>query len=261
MLNKGCDGLKRITAKIKLTYKSIFREITVPEYISWWVIRALLLWAIIACPESEKIMISINFLALFAMSLLRFFAGKDSFAWRISMRCQHIINAVELLGTFFNNFLHAGRVVPNFDRLIHLLSGPLAVLAGYYIYKACFKTKEQMISAFDPRVASLFSCGFSFIIICLWEIMEFFGDFFTGTTNQGYNVSPSAHDFWNIVLGRFYAAGTAQYPLWDTMFDMIDAAITTAVASVVLYVVLKKLRKKLKPAVSENSLEPAENSR
>ena len=52
MLNKGCDGLKRITAKIKLTYKSIFREITVPEYISWWVIRALLLWAIIACPES-----------------------------------------------------------------------------------------------------------------------------------------------------------------------------------------------------------------
>lgn len=238
--------MNRITSKIKFTFDSIFREITVPEYISWWIIRVLLVWAIIACPDSEKFMISVNFLALFAMSLLRFLAGKDSFAQRISFRCQHIINLVELLGTFFNNFLDAGHYIQNFDRLIHLLSGPLAVMAGYYLYKACFKTKEEFITALNPRVASMFSSGFSFIIICLWEFMEFFGDFFTGTTNQGYNCSPSKNEFWSLVLGRFHAAGAAQYPLWDTMFDMVDAAVTTAVAAVILYAVLKRRIKRSK---------------
>lgn len=237
--------MNRIISKVKFTFNSIFREITVPEYISWWVIRALLIWAIIACPASEKIMISINFLALFAMSLLRFFTGKDSFTWRISFRCQHIINAVELLGTFFNNFMHAGRWIPNFDRLIHLFSGPLAVIAGYYLFKACFKTKGQLKAASEPHAVTLFSCGFSFIIICLWEVMEFLGDFFTGTTNQGYNVGPSENEFWMTALGRFYAAGSAQYPLWDTMFDMIDAALTTAVAGLILYVVLKRHKKEM----------------
>lgn len=231
-------------SKIKITFNSIFREITVPEYISWWIVRILLIWAIIACPESEKVMISINFLALFAMSLLRFFVRKDRLVWRISLRCQHIINIIELLGTFFNNFLHVGSFIPNFDRLIHLVSGPMAVVAGYYLYKACFKTKEQFISASDSRVATLFSCGFSFIVICLWEIMEFLGDFFTGSTNQGYNISPSENEFWNIVLGRFHAGGAAQYPLWDTMFDMIDAAVTTAAAALVMYAFLNIRSKK-----------------
>lgn len=236
--------MNRIVSKIKFTFESIFREITVPEYISWWIIRALLVWAIIACPESEKIMISINFLALFAMSLLRFLAGKDSFTQRISFRCQHIINLVELLGTFFNNFLDAGHYIQNFDRLIHLLSGPLAVVAGYYLYQACFKTKEEFDAACNVRVVTMFSSGFSFMIICLWEFMEFFGDFFTGTTNQGYNCSPSDSEFWTVLLGKFHAAGAGQYPLLDTMFDMVDAAIATAVAAVILSAVLKHRQKK-----------------
>lgn len=236
--------MNRIISKIKYTFNSIFKEISVAEYISWWVVRILLIWAIIACPQSEKIMISINLLALFAMSLLRFLAGKDSFASRISFRCQHIINLVEFLGTFLNNFINAGKYVPNFDRLIHLASGPLAVIAGYYLYKACFQTKDKFELAFEPRVVTLFSSGFSFMIICLWEFMEFFGDFFTGTTNQGYNCSPSQNEFWNVVLGKFHVAGTAQYPLWDTMFDMVDAAVATAAAAVIMYAVLKHRKKK-----------------
>lgn len=236
--------MNRITAKIKYTFNSIFKEISVAEYVSWWIIRVLLLWAIIACPQSEKIMISINFLALFAMPLLRFLAGKDSFASRISFRCQHIINIVEFLGTFLNNFLDAGHYINRFDRLIHLFSGPLAVLAGYYLFKACFKTEKKFRLASEPSVVSLFSCGFSFMIICLWEFMEYFGDFFTGTTNQGYNISPSEKEFWYVLLNRVHVAGAAQYPLWDTMFDMFDAAVTTAVAAAVLYCILKSKKKK-----------------
>ena len=236
--------MSRIVSKIKFTFDSIFKEITVPEYIGWWVIRALLVWAVIACPQSEKFMISVNLLALFAMSLLRFLAGKESYASRISFRCQHIINLVEFLGTFLNNFLHAGRYVPSFDRLIHLISGSLAVIAGYYLYKACFQTKEKFELAFEPRVVTFFSSGFSFMIICLWEFIEFFGDFFTGTTNQGYNCSPSEREFWKIVLGRFHVAAEAQYPLWDTMFDMVDAAVATAVTAVIMYAVLNRRKKK-----------------
>ena len=236
--------MNRIISKAKYTFHSVFEEITVPEYISWWIVRVLLIWAIIACPQSEKIMISINFLALFAMSLLRFLAGKDSFASRINFRCQHIINVVEFLGTFLNNFLNIGHYINRFDRLIHVFSGPLAVIAGYYIFKACFKTEKKFKAAAEPGSTSLFCCGFSFIIICLWEFMEYFGDFFTGTTNQGYNISPSEKEFWYVLLNRFHAAGAAQYPIWDTMFDMFDAAITTAIATVVLYLILRTRNKK-----------------
>ena len=243
-MGKG-DEVNRIISKIKYTFNSIFKEISVAEYISWWVVRVLLIWAIIACPQSEKIMISINFLALFAMSLLRFLASKDGFASRISFRCQHIINIIEFLGTFLHNFLNVGKYIDNFDRILHVASGPLVVIAGYYILKACCKTEEQRKIVLEPRAASLFCCGFSFIVICLWEFMEFFGDLLFGSTNQGYNCTPSNDEFWYIVFNRFNAAGAEQYPLWDTMFDMFDAAITTAIATVIMYLVLRSRRKKI----------------
>ena len=53
--------------------------------------------------------------------------------------------------------------------------------------------------------------------------------------------------------------GEGQFPLWDTMMDMIDAAFTTIISAIVMYAVLKLTEKhKEKQKVLQNNSQPVE---
>lgn len=211
----------------------------------------MLLYVVIFCAESERVMCFINMLALYAVSFIRLIAPKNSFFARLSFRCQHIINFIEIIGTFFGNFLNAYAVIFKYDRWLHLLSGPLAVLAGYYVIRAIISTPTQTKKP-TPALASSFSLCFSFLIICMWEITEFLGDYFFGSQNQSFYYAPFDDDIWFRIFGNGALHGEGQFPLWDTMMDMIDAAWTTFVAAIVLYAVLKLIEKrKEKKATAE----------
>lgn len=228
----------KIKNRVKETWKLMRSEITAFDYVLFWIARILLLCAVIFAKDNAyRTLDSLNMLACYSVSIIRFIAPRKSFIARIDFRVQHIINIFEVFGIFGGHLLDAYSYVPRFDRHLHWLSGYLVVIAGYYLYKAIVTKEGREKFVPDPQIAALTSCGASFIIIVLWEISEFISDFFIGSHNQGYQYWPVDEELIFRVLGR--GAGVeAQFPLFDTMLDMIDATITTVIGTVVLYVVL-----------------------
>ena len=248
--------MKKLKNRIKDTFADLFGEITVFEYVLWWIARAMMLYVVIFCVDSERVMCFINMLALYAVSFIRFIAPKKSFFGRLSFRCQHIVNFIEIIGTFFGNFLNAYEYIFKYDRLLHIISGPLAVWAGYYLVKALVSTPTEKKKP-SPALASCFSFCFSFLIICMWEITEFLGDFFFGTQNQCFYYAPFDDDIWFRLFGFGANHAKGQLPLWDTMMDMIDAAAATVVSVLVMYAVMKLVeRYKTKKATLTAAAKP-----
>lgn len=246
---------KFLKDRIKSTFFDIFKEITVPEYISWWVIRILFIYAaIMHTDERQRVLCLINMLALYAIPFFRFIFPKNSIFGNLSYRTQHIINFMEFFGSYLGNYIDMHSKVAKYDRILHYLSGIAAVYGGYLIYKAILK-KEHKEESHSALLGSTYGMCFSFMIIPLWEITEFFGDFFYGTANQGYWYAPYDDDIFYRVFGHGAVTDGGQLPLWDTMMDMIDATVTTIGSAIVLYIVLVIIDKhKKKKAALPNQL-------
>ena len=237
----------KFKGRIKRLWKELCEEITFFEYILWWIARIMLLCAVIFAKSPQYSLLDcINMLATFTMSLIRFIFPEKSFIGRIDFRVQHLINAFEVLGIFGGHLLDFYSVIPKFDRILHLLSGPAVVVAGYYIYKAfeSKKGKDTYKRRLNPQTATYSAVSFSFAVISLWEIQEFFSDYFIGSQNQGYYYAPPEDDIFFRIFGDGAAKGAGQYPLWDTMMDMTDAAVTTVISGIILLTVLIKIKKK-----------------
>lgn len=245
----------KIVNRAKELRKQLFEEITVFEYVLWWVARIMLLCAVIFAKDNAyRTLDTLNMLTAYSMTALRFVAPKKSFFARLDFRCQHLINLMEVLGIFFGHLLEAYIYVNKFDRYLHLLSGPVVVIAGYYIYKA-FVTKNQKEKyCTNPVIATYCSFSFSFVVMVFWEIQEFISDYFIGSQNQGYYYVPYGDDIWFKIFGQGANGGVGQFPLWDTMLDMIDATITTIPAALVLFAVLVLIKKKHEKAEAEKEL-------
>lgn len=236
--------MKFLKNRILMVWRGIFEEMSVVEYISWWVIRLLLIYAVIMhTDQREKVLCAVNTLALFAIPFLHFIAPKNSLLANIPYRSQHIINLMEFCGAFLGNFVFLYGVIPKYDRVLHAVSGPAAVVAGYFVYKAILK-KEHRENDVSPLLGTFCGVGFSFMIIPLWEITEFFGDFFWGTANQSYWYAPGENDIFYKIFGHGAITDGGQFPLWDTMMDMIDASATTIVFAFIFYFILRAIVKK-----------------
>ncbi len=244
--------MKFLKDRVKMVWNGIFEEMTVAEYISWWVVRLLLIYAVIMHTDyREKVLCAVNTLALFAVPLLHFIAPKKSLIGNLPYRSQHVINLMEICGSFLGNFIFLYGVIPKYDRILHAVSGPAAVVAGYFVYKAILK-KEGREKDVSPLLGTVCGMGFSFMIIPLWEITEFFGDFFWGTANQSYWYAPADDDIFYKIFGHGAITDGGQLPLWDTMMDMIDASVTTLVFSLIFYFILRAIVKKQASKSSEN---------
>lgn len=246
--------MKHLKKRILMVWNGIFEEISVAEYISWWVVRALLIYAVIMhTDQKEKVLCAVNTLALFAIPFFHFVAPKKSLIASMPYRSQHIINFMEICGAFLGNFVGMYSVIPKYDRVLHALSGPAAVVAGYMVYKAILK-KEQREEQVSPLLGTFCGVGFSFMIIPLWEITEFMGDFLWGTANQSYWYAPNDDDIFYKIFGYGKVTDGGQLPLWDTMMDMIDATLTTVLFAFVFYFILKAIQKRKQNAAKETVL-------
>ena len=72
-----------------------------------------------------------------------------------------------------------------------------------------------------------------------WEVFEFFGDFLFGSANQGFYWGPSEDSFFFKVFGHG-AGNTMLYYLFDTVYDVLLAFVTTVLSVVWLYIILLK---------------------
>lgn len=248
----------KLLNRIKETWHMIFEDITVGEYVLIWIVRLMLLWAVIFHKDpNEKLMCAINMLSLYAMSLIKFIAPRKSFLARLDFRCQHIIGFFEVLGTFFGNYLDAYAYVFKYDRWLHVFSGIGVTIAGYYIYKAMASSDGKKLY-YSPSIGSFCGFSFSFVVIVFWEITEFMGDFLFGTQNQCFYYAPFDDDIFYKIFGHGAQTGDGQKPLWDTMMDMIDATLATVVTAIVLFVILTLWKKHvLKKQAQKQALESA----
>lgn len=245
--------LMKLINRIKYTWQSIMSEITIFEYVLIWIVRIMLLYGAIKIEDpTAKVMCYVNMLALYALTAIRFAAPKKSFLARLDFRCQHIVGFFEFFGTFFGKFLDAYSYVNKYDRILHFLSGIGAVVVGYYIFKA-LDSKEGKKKFYSPAVATYASVSFSFFVIVFWEITEFGGDYLFGSVCQCWYYNPPENDIVFRIFGK--VADPGQFPVWDTMMDMIDATIATLIAGVVLYAVLALWKKHiLSKSISQEAL-------
>lgn len=74
------NSLNRLSKKIRKTVRDLLNEIAVFEYVLWWMARAMMLYVVLFCAKSEKVMCFINMLALYTVSFIRFVAPEKSFS-------------------------------------------------------------------------------------------------------------------------------------------------------------------------------------
>ena len=104
------------------------------------------------------------------------------------------------------------------------------------------------------RSAYLFgSTGFSFVVMIVWEIFEFFADhYIENSYNQNYIYDPAPDMFFFRIFGRG-ADNPGQLPLLDTNIDLACAVVGCAFCAAILWAFLRFGKKRTGSAEKEKS--------
>lgn len=201
------------------------------DILFWWCTRAVMLYAFFVWENrAEAILLCANLIATFTITLVHIVFPEGTFFSRISYRTQSLITVIVFLGSWCGNFVWLYGIVSRFDLFLHIISGVLCTLGGYYIALTLVKPDSKRRIWLITMFAFIFSC----FIMPAWEISEFIGDFIWGTVNQGFYWGPADSSFFFKVFGRG-AYNTALYPLYDTFYDVLLAMVTTVPTAVAIY--------------------------
>ncbi len=230
---------------IKGEISDLRNEISLPEYISWWVMRGLqvfvLVRLIITDPEDMNVLLlALNLLATFTIPLVRLLLFPKWLFKRLSFHSQTWLNVMIFFGSFLAQGFEWNHEVTSWDKVLHLMAGAVIVFIGDGI--------TGMFLGENDRVSPLFrtysSVGFSFIAIVIWEVFEFFVDYYwPESCNQAYNISPDRDPFFFVIFG-YGAQNENQWAVFDTNVDMLCALVGCIPAAVALWLWHKKKAKK-----------------
>ncbi len=236
--------MSKLKNRIVYEFSEMRKELHTAEYIAWWVLRAAMIITYIVFTLNEEALyqrnlILLNTAATFAIPLLRFISFRKLFTSKIPYRTQTYIDIFVLLGSFLGHGLKFLGEVPEYDKFMHVIAGGVVVFVGAEVMKA-FNGHENL----TPGIKTFCGIGFSFIFVVLWELMEFFADWFILTSNnQGYYIVPDETMLFVKIFGmpKNYPD---QAPVYDTNADMFYAVIGCAVCAAALYFFLKKKEEK-----------------
>lgn len=259
-----------MTKKIGLYYKNLFKteyslfrsEISVAEYIIWWIMRLILLSVIIAWSLSNKrgetsyhplqiIQIWANLAGTFIVPVFRLVFPKKLFLGRLPYRAQKWGSFLCFFNCFFGHCLGLNLSTYLFDALEHFVSGFVLVFLCYQVVISMRHDKREL----SPLISSI--CGFGMSQFChiAWAIFEFIVDYLVeGSGNQDYSYVYNDDYLLYRLIGK--TANPAQTPLFDTMSDLTMALLASIVGGAVLWLVVYKKQKKARESVSEK--QPAE---
>lgn len=245
-----------IKEKINTEIEKVRRDCDIWDILLWWCTRTVMIYAFIVMENrAEANLLLANLIGTFAITLVHLVLPKNSALAQVSYKAQSLITIIVFLGSWCGNFVGVYYITPRFDLFLHLVSGYLCVMGGYYVALTLMKPENKK----QVMLISLFAFCFSFFIIPFWEVSEFIGDFIWGTDNQGFYWGPTDDSFFFKVFGHGIG-NTRLYYLFDTVYDMLLAAVTTVLTFMGLFAGLSyKLRKssKLTVNVSQEEKEPA----
>ncbi len=224
------------------------KDITKLEYATWWILRILMVWAIITKykelgPEYSPTVLNLvlNLFSSFAVTLIRLIWVPKRVICKLPFRVQTYINILVFFASFCGHGLNSISKVPEWDKIMHLLTGALFVLIGNEIVNMFMREGDKL----SPAIRTFTAFGFSNVAIVFWEMFEFFVDYYwPGSTNQGYNCRLDPESVFVKIFGMG-AQNEYQWAVVDTCVDMTYAFITSVVASIILVNILGKIDKKL----------------
>jgi hypothetical protein len=227
-------------------------EVPLWEYLTWWLVRGLLVYGIVTIWPREGFNYNVlqmftNLAVSFVIPLIRCLFFAKLYLGRISFHIQSIINIFVVTGTVLGHIVGLSWKIPSYDKLLHFVSGGIAVFIGYILI--CGARNRQAVTR-GAYVAA--SSGFSCVVIILWEIFEFIADYsLPDCNNQDYLFDPPENLFFFRIFGRG-AQNAGQNAVLDTDLDIILAVLGVILCAAILWAALYvKDKKKIKVPEAE----------
>lgn len=228
------------------------------EYASWWLLRLLMVGALIYKRielgpgfDMTILQLGLNLLACFTITLVRLILIPKKIVCKLPFRCQTYLNMLIFFASFCGHGLNCIHDVMSWDKLLHLLTGLLFVFIGNELLRMFMRADDKM----SPLLQTFTAFGFSNIAIVIWEIFEFFVDYYwPESCNQAYNISPD-RDPWFFKIFGMGAQNENQWAVFDTCVDMLCAFLTSVLGAVILLVYLYRKEKKQIPVTFETEKE------
>lgn len=239
----------KIKNAIRNYFHRIFSSVSKVELAYWWILRGLMIFALIdtICGgkflhmiginadykgSNPPIQIIANLVGMFAYEIIQFFPEKSKFRL-FSPRFQNITALGFFLGSFGGAYLQFYYLIPGYDKALHAFGTAEAVYIGYELVCAMqLKLKKTC----PHQIATLCSLGFGFILSSAWELFEFTYDQVAGGDAQHWSFANAAD-----------AAGGADkvfhlipmlYPERFALMDTMDDIIMNFIGAFIMYVVL-----------------------
>lgn len=237
--------MNEIKSFCKSEISSLKNELSLFEYISWWLLRAVQLFVLIRLiikdpTNSNVLLLSLNLLATFTVPLIRLLLFPKRLFTRLSFHTQTWLNIMVLLGSFLGQGLEWNHKVTSWDKVLHLVAGAVIVFIGNELAGMFLSDKDRV----SPLFRTYSSVGFSYIAIVVWEVFEFFADYYwPESSNQAYNISPDRDKFFFAIFGHG-AQNENQWAVFDTNVDMLCAVVGVLPAAIALFLWLNKNNKK-----------------
>ncbi|MBR4767077.1 MAG: hypothetical protein IK085_10000 [Clostridia bacterium] len=213
-------------------FSRIFSEVKKSELVYWWIMRGLMIFALIDTIINGKdyngsnppIQIAANLVGMFAYEIIQFFPEKSTLR-KLSPRFQNITALGFLLGSFGGAYLNFYYSIPMYDKILHATGTAEGVYIGYE-YTSALQLKYKKTC--PPQIATLCGLGFGFILASGWELFEFIYDQFFGGDAQHWNLANALKEAggnWQNVFLMFplkdYDVFLSRFALMDTMSDIV----------------------------------------
>ena len=126
--------------------------------------------------------------------------------------CFYVILAFTFSAIYLGNVWDLYRIIPIYDKLLHLLSGVIIAIIGFVLF--LYLNNGNIKGDFNTYFAVIYSIIFSIAAAGLWEIWEFSTD----------------------MLFEFHSQNNS---LIDTMMDIICGSIMGIIANIPIYLYIK----------------------
>ena len=239
-----CGGaeMNKLKNKLRFEIRELKSEIGGVEYAFWWLVRILMFVGSVDCIDSGDtghllLQMWSNTALLFVLPEFHILPRKWCFFSRLSYHNQTVAALMVLLTSYLGNYRNFYGNIEAFDFYVHFFSGIVCVFVGYDLAKALAPSSKDK---FDTNIKTITGFGLSCFAAVFWEIYEFVFDAIMASSTQAHSDSPEK------ILAMVIHPHEVQFPLFDTMTDLMAGFLGAVVGGVVFRIILGLSDKKEK---------------
>lgn len=227
-------------------FDSIFRNVKKWELVYWWIMRGLMIYALIDTivrpsgysGSNPPIQIAANLVGMFAYEIIQLFPKNSRFRF-FSPHFQNITALGFLLGSFGGAYLNLYYALPMYDKILHATGTAEGVYIGYEFVCA---TQLKLKKTCPPQIAALCAMGFGFVLASGWELFEFTYDQFFGGDAQHWNYLIALEDAggdWRNIFQMFPIHDPDKFRMRFALMDTMCDTVMNFVGGVIMYIVVR----------------------